>query len=330
MAVFTAPLTNSMSHLRPYHSGRDARAATDLVELCFADTLDPDGRSYLRRLHQSSHHKSFLDWISLFEPVSLPRSGYVWEEDNCLVGYLSLIPFLKQYKSCYLIANVAVHPDFRGRGIGRSLTHQAVEHARKRRAEAAWLQVNAENSSAVHIYKAEGFVERAQRTNWESAYSPTMHSAKMLSDHHIRIRPRHVQDWKLQQAWLKNLYPTELTWHLSIDQKAFKPGFTGSLYRFINWIYPQHWVAISERKPLGMLSYLPSDGHADTLWLALPTLDDDIDQTKTISTLLHYARRNTPRKRPLNINLPTNLKLPAMQKASFYPKQTLLWMEYKF
>jgi ribosomal protein S18 acetylase RimI-like enzyme len=330
MAVITAPLTHSQNQLRTFNPGRDAKAATDLVELCFADTLDPDGQSYLNRLHDTAYRNILIDWMSPFEPASLPRMGYVWEEAGHLVGYLSLIPFQHQHHSYFLIANVAVHPEYRGRGIGRALTRHALEYGCQHRARSAWLQVRAENVPAVHIYRTEGFVERAQRNSWfsPSASSPSQNIRAANDDFYVRAR--RSQDWKLQQAWLETFYPSELAWHLPLDRNALAPGFAGSLYRFLNLIHARHWVAQSNREILGFLSYLPGEGHADTLWMGLPDLDNSDERNRTLSTLLRCARRETPRHRPLNLNLPASIQGDAIREAGFTLQQTLLWMECKF
>ena len=58
-----------------------------------------------------------------------------------------------------MIANVATHPEYRGRGIARALTMTALDHARYHNAVATWLQVRDDNPDAIHIYKTCGFEE---------------------------------------------------------------------------------------------------------------------------------------------------------------------------
>jgi len=327
MAVITTHLAATAEQIRAYKPGRDTRAATDLVEMCFVDTLDPDGRSYLQQLHNSAYRSSFLERISPFEPVSLPRTGFVWEEDGRLAGYLSLIPFFHQFQSYYLIANVAVHPDFRGRGIGRALTRRALTHARKHRVRAAWLQVRQDNGPATHIYRTEGFIERARRTTWLSGL-PIENKTKERTDG-IVIRSRQTKDWQLQQKWLKQLYPPELAWHLPIDQYAIRPGLSGSLYRLFNLVSPRFWVACQKDTLLGVLCQIRDSGYADTLLLAAPAEDDSHRQNAAIQSLLKRVQRDNTRKRHLSLNLPADLWTEILINCGFYPQQTLLWMEYK-
>ncbi|MFZ6026348.1 MAG: GNAT family N-acetyltransferase [Chloroflexota bacterium] len=331
MAVIAAPITGSPCHIRAFNPVRDSRAATDLVELCFRENVDADGRSYLRRLHDSAYRSFLIDWVSPFEPASLPRIGLVWEEANRLIGYLSIIPFQKQHQPCYLIANVAVHPEWRGRGIGRALTRQALSYARQHHAHAAWLQVRADNLAAVHIYKTEGFIERARRTSWVSPAAPHPRSGRAGENAAgVSIRTRRMQDWKTQQTWLHAMYPADLAWHLPVDYHAFTPGFAGALYRFMNWVYPRHWVAQSGQNVLGILSYLPGEGHTDTLWLALPRAEAPIEQDAFLLALLRSARYETPHHRPLSLNLPASIDVSALPEAGFTAEQTLIWMACPF
>ena len=141
----------------------------DLVELCFADTLDQEGYNYLRQMRAAASSSSYWRLVDLVsERNSMPLNGFVWEEDGVVVGNLSLIPYAGLAYSYYLIANVAVHPEYRRRGIARRLTTAAIEQARRRRAQSVWLHVRAENNAANDLYRSLGFVERASRTTWHS------------------------------------------------------------------------------------------------------------------------------------------------------------------
>ena len=124
--------TPSPDHLRPFDVRHDLSRVADLVELCFADSLDPDGQNYLRQMRSAARNPVYLHWASAAaERVPMPLSGYVWEEDKRLVGNLTLIPFNVHGRRYYLIANVAVHPEFRRLGIARKLTSRAIQHAQQ-------------------------------------------------------------------------------------------------------------------------------------------------------------------------------------------------------
>ena len=66
---------------------------------------------------------------SAIESASMPLTGYVWVEGERIVGNVSLIVFHHQRHKLNMVANVAVHPDFRHRGIARALTERADEKA---------------------------------------------------------------------------------------------------------------------------------------------------------------------------------------------------------
>ncbi len=108
----------AQGHLRKLDMRRDLHKVADLVELCFYDTLDPEGKQYLKEMRKAAQNASMLGWASsMIDQAPMPPSGYVWEEDGQLVGNLSLIPINIKGKRGYMIANVATHPDYRGRGI---------------------------------------------------------------------------------------------------------------------------------------------------------------------------------------------------------------------
>ena len=55
------------------------------------------------------------------------------------------------------ISNVAVHPDFRGRGISRRMLEMLISEARADGVEDFTLEVRAGNGIAVHLYESFGF-----------------------------------------------------------------------------------------------------------------------------------------------------------------------------
>ncbi len=305
-------------HLRPVDSLRDLRVIADLIELCFQDTLDLEGQDYLRELRSTAESARFLSWASPFLEDDL-GSGYVWEEQGRIVGNVSMIPIQSRGRNCLLIANVAVHPEFRKRGIGRTLTSVAIEYARQRKIYAAWLQVRQDNAVAVNLYRSLGFTNHSYRTTWDSNSSLPYFQAPGG----LWLGLRRSQHWPQQRAWLERLYPAELSWHLAIDWQAMQPGIRGSLHRLFMLNYPRHWIVERDDQLLGAVSWLQTNARSDTLLLALPPLANQ----EAVQALLQYARQQIYTRRPLSINFPAGLADDAIRLAGFRPEHTLIWME---
>lgn len=315
--------SSANGHLRRLDMRRDLGAVADLVELCFYDTLDPEGKHYLAEMRRAAQNARLLGWASsLSEEAPMPPSGYVWEEDGRLVGNLSLIPINVQGKRGYMIANVATHPDYRGRGIARAMTATALEYARSRNAACAWLQVRDDNPSAIHIYETTGFKERLRRTSWFSG--PDFQDNPIPVG--VTIGSRHADHWVPQRDWLKRLYPGDLSWHLPFDWNMMRPDIWGRLYRFFTFEFPHHWSVERDGQLRGVLTWRHTPGYTDPLWLALP---EEIDEG-AILALLAKARRHIRQIQPLSLNYPLGVAVDVLRWAGFYAHQTLIWMEYKF
>jgi ribosomal protein S18 acetylase RimI-like enzyme len=324
-----ATLTNLMAssstaaHMRPFDVRRDLTAVADLVEQCFADTLDPDGERYLEQMRAASRNPGFLHFAAAAsEWSSVPMSGYVWEEDGKVVGNISLIPFALHNQRNYLIANVATHPAYRRRGIARNLTAQAVEHARQRGAPSAWLHVRQENEAAINLYLSLNFVERARRTTWYSQAGDP--SGELPAD--LTIGPRRAQFWETQLSWLKQTYPPQLTWHLPLRLAALRPGIGGSFYRFFTSAFLTQWAVQRDNRFLGAATWQSAQSYADILWLAAPSRADE----SAVFALLLYARQHLSHRRPLTIDYPANQSDLAIRSAGFSAHQTLIWMSIEF
>jgi ribosomal protein S18 acetylase RimI-like enzyme len=313
----------TQGHIRRLDMRHDLAKVADLVELCFYDTLDVEGRQYLSEMRRAAQNASWLSWAgSLIDESPMPPSGYVWEEDGRLVGNLSLIPITWQGRKGYMIANVATHPEYRGRGIAMALTKTALRHSQEHGAGSVWLQVRDDNAIAIHVYEVNGFVERLRRTNWFSGPNNPMQKTPPG----IKVGTRQHSHWMLQREWLKRVYPVELTWNIPFDWNLFTPDIWGTIYRVFTLEFLKHWSVKRDGELKGVLSWKHASRLTDTIWLAAPK---ELDQ-EALLALITKSREVIHKTQPLSLNFPAGEAVETLKLAGFYPHQTLIWMEYRF
>lgn len=319
-----ASIAVNSTHLRPVDVRKDLPEIADLIEICFASTMDADGREYIRQIRHMALEISGLG-IPLPGPRrgNVPIQGYVWLEGNRIVGNLTLIPYFKSSRVVYMIANVAVHPDFRRRGIARQMTQQGVKHAREHGAAAAWLQVREDNLEATQLYSSLGFIERARRTNWVFDPAGQPPPAPMPQ---ITIRRCTAGDWHFQRRWLEEIYPPDVSWNLPFQVDRLQPGFWREFMRWLKGDLMEQWSAWTGDRFLGAAAWEPGNVISDVIWLATNPLEEDL----AAQALLTHARRILPARRPVTVNFPAGFALKGIPAAGFQPHNTLIWMEAPF
>jgi ribosomal protein S18 acetylase RimI-like enzyme len=320
MTAITVPIQLHSPQMRPLNILRDLPGVADLVEKCFADTIDSEGRRYLQQMRRAGQDNAFMRWASnAVESVSMPLSGYVWEEKGEIIGNVSLIPYRHKKNKIYLIANVAVRPDYRRKGIGRDLTATAMRHARERRASATWLHVRADNPGAIALYESLGFRELARRTMWQA--KPDRNAS--MSESGIEISKRSNHDWPQQELWLQRIYPELMSWYQDIPWRSLRPGLGPLLYRIMMDYEVRHWVAHINGKTSSFLSWQAMADQSDRLWAAVPPQASE----QALTALLLHARRFLPWRQSLCLDYPAGEYATAIELAGFHPQRTLLWMK---
>jgi ribosomal protein S18 acetylase RimI-like enzyme len=320
MSSITLPAkVNEHPQVRSLNILRDLPAVADLIELCFSPTMDQDGQRYLSDMRRASRDDKFLRWANhMAETTSLPLTGYVWEENNKIIGNASLIPFRDKGRRIYLIANVATHPDQRRRGIGRILTERAMQHARNKQATAIWLHVRDDNPGAIKLYEDLGFQEVARRTAWQANPDPSF--PKPDSD--IEIVPRHSRFWSQQLDWLRRLYPDTLSWYQPLNLNALRPGLMSWLYMLTMEFNVKQWAAVRGSNLLATLTWMPQGGRTESIYAAAGTGSDP----EALTQILIYARHVLSHHSTLALDYPAGEMTDAILAAGFKPRRTLIWM----
>jgi len=142
--------------VRLFNPYRDLKPVTELIAVAFSGRLGPDGQVALAEMRRIARWGSLLWW--LYWP-GWGRGGvvpgFVWVERGHVVGNVSLRRALRW--GGFFIGNVAVHPDWQGRGIASALMKAALEAISARGGRWVGLEVRTDNRIARQLYEHLGF-----------------------------------------------------------------------------------------------------------------------------------------------------------------------------
>ncbi|MBN2048250.1 MAG: GNAT family N-acetyltransferase [Anaerolineaceae bacterium] len=308
------------------HEKKDFQSIVNLIELCFGAQMDPDGRSYLNYVRRVADGQRMPRWTrGCNEQLLTPLYGYVWEEDDRVVGNISFSGFEQNHQWYYLIANVAVHPDYRNRGIARKLTRQAVMHTQAHQVDHVWLQVKLENAVARNLYRSEGFVDQTTRTTWRS--SEWYHAPVLRDPKPYLIQPRRRRDWDQQKLWLERIYPDQVNWYFGVPFDQFSPSFLRELNHYLFYDDTLHHFSAYRADELrGVITHQPATRSVHNLWLGTAEQEDE---EAVVYRLLNFCQHMYGKQAALRVNYPYDRAVPAFEEASFQVQNHLVWMEYK-
>jgi ribosomal-protein-alanine N-acetyltransferase len=104
---------------------------------------------------------------NFLDSVNVGYSCWVYEQGDALIGYGVMMVAVAAGEAHLL--NIAVAPEWQGKGMGRRMLQQLIRVAREHRTEYMYLEVRPSNLPARRLYVGVGFKEIGWRKNYYPA-----------------------------------------------------------------------------------------------------------------------------------------------------------------
>lgn len=242
---------------------RHLSGLADLMEVCFAHEMDHGGRSTVREMRWLAHFGPALRLLALLGLETRPWDlGFVWAERGRVLGSVST--HRAAQPATWLIANVAVLPDHRRRGLALALMRATLDLIADRGGTNAILQVDDDNPGAIELYRRMGFTHETTRTLWAC---PARAVAPPLAASPFTYRLRARGEWADQFALAQQVRPHGLAWNHTLRAADFAPGLWARLDGFLAAQTEEHWVAVEDKKIIGSLTLRGRAGESQPMVL---------------------------------------------------------------
>lgn len=327
------PTAAPVSGPRPVNLRTDLAQLADLIELAFSDSMDSGGRAAVRELRALSRMGPGLNVLAgvndLTQGISL---GYVWEIDGKVVGNVSVYPanWPAGLGNAWIIANVAVHPAYRGRGIARHLMEASLDMIRRRGGTTAILQVDRDNGVARHLYERLGLV--AERTWVQWRRSPTGRLLPPAPGASVYITRRRPGDWRAEAALAERVRPAHmggLGWLRPLNAGLFRKSLFAAL---------SDWISLRSLERLAV--YSEDGGRIDAaMWIESAFAAGSVQLTLMVApeyqglyddALISLAVRRFGARQPLTIEHPEDELATGglLRQYGFRPARALVHMRW--
>lgn len=220
----------SADGLRPLNLAHDWRQVIKLIEIAFGEDLDAEARRALRSMQLPP---LLAPLIGLADSLSPPGEGvmpgFVWVQDGKVVGTAS-VRRLYPFRQGWLISNVAVHPDWQGRGIGRALLEASLDFAADHVAAQVVLQVRDDNLVARRLYESLGFQKIGEVIRLRHAPGT---STEGITPPPVPLRPARWSDGNTLYRLARTLTSHDMLWADALNRDLYH---TGLLSRLAGWL----------------------------------------------------------------------------------------------
>ncbi len=248
----TTSAAETAGHLRQMKLSEFDRLAT-LIETAFAEDQTREGRSFRDEMRGV---RKMLPLFRLMFAVFPSLENYfytlVWDGGDRFAAAVTISRQGSDAQRWY-IANVATHPDYRGRGLARLLVNAALDRIRTLGGRYALLHVRADNDPAYRLYRSLGFLHLETSTILKGAAQPIAAPA-LPADYDLRqIDP---YDWRVPLAVAQLAASPETRSVCPPTAKRYQESRLGrsleALLGRAQQVRTRAWAVISGDRPIGL------------------------------------------------------------------------------
>lgn len=329
-------MSSQSSGLRPVNLRTDLGELADLIEMAFADSMDNSGRAAIREMRSLSRTGIGRNLLfSLNELTEGIHLGFVWIQDGRLVGNISIYPanLPSGAPKSWIIANVAVHPDYRGRGIAHALMRASLDAIRERShglRPNAILQVVDPNPAALHLYKKMGFVEEGRWTYWRRSSGARMPAA--VTEPNLYITQRRSREWRAEMALAARVRPSKggVGWLRPLVEGLFRRSLWRQVIDLMNLRSIERLIIRDENEKHLRASMWIESGFATSSTHLTLLIDPDYSALYG-EAMLNLAARRYSGRTSLTIEHPADDEVitAILQRYHFSPQRTLVHMHWQ-
>lgn len=130
------------------------KATTDDFDFIYELYMHPQNNPFL--LYEQMHTNAFLP---IFNGLQSKGLLYIYEVDSIQTGMCKLVP--QQHRNSHIVylGGLAIHPFFGGKGEGKKMMEDIIDHVRQQGFLRIELSVAVSNEKAIRLYEKVGFVK---------------------------------------------------------------------------------------------------------------------------------------------------------------------------
>jgi ribosomal protein S18 acetylase RimI-like enzyme len=272
--------------------------------------------------------------IGLLDGLAAPGEGmmpgFVWLEAGQVVGTAS-VRRINRFHQGWLISNVAVHPDWQGRGIGRALMEASLDFAEAYGASWVVLQVRDHNRVARQLYESLGFASIGQVLRLRL----DLLEAELQEPHIPDLRRARWSDGDALARMSRQAMPRDMVWSDALNRDLYRTGLLGALAARLKGIRRRWWVVGRDSVTAGLRAAVGVETDAEIPWHRLRLLmKESARDQHLVSALIHFGLWRMSKLSPLPIvtEYPTSDEMAqqALLDAGFQAEHSLVHMRLDF
>jgi ribosomal protein S18 acetylase RimI-like enzyme len=217
--------------LRRLDISRDLRDIAGLITEAFGEEPDQAGQAVASEFRALSWWGPLLWGLDRLSLGGDAFTGFVWVEDECVVGNVTLSRE-NFAPGRWLVSNVVVAEPYRRQGISRQLMQATLDFLRAKRARQAFLMVRRENLAAIRLYEELGFGEVGGKATLR-----------------LEVPPRPVAESPLESGWVLR----DATFRDARGLSELARAATPEAMQQIQPVQPDAWAAEAEGIPGGWI-----------------------------------------------------------------------------